>query len=116
MFIFGLFMTVSPVQFSDAVLNFSKKSWFHTFEISSRLLLGVAFIALAFQHSLSPVLLAVGLLLCFAGVFLIFIGPTRHRNFARKVSKLGKKFRLLGFIAVSCGAAITYAGVQNVFS
>ena len=109
-------MTVSPVQFSDAVLNFSKKSWFHTFEISSRLLLGVAFIALAFQHSLSPVLLAMGLLLCFAGVFLICIGPTRHRSFAGRVSKLGKKFRLLGLIAVSCGVAITCTGVQDVFS
>lgn len=44
MFTFGGVMLFKPMAFANGILEFSKKSWFHSFEITSRLIVGLLFI------------------------------------------------------------------------
>jgi uncharacterized protein YjeT (DUF2065 family) len=116
MMAFGLLMAIRPLQFSDGVLSFSNKSWYHTFEILSRLIPGIAFISAALLSDFSVLLLSVGLLFCFASVFLVWMGPSRHRKFATMLSRLGKHFRMLGYFAILFGAGIAYIGLKSAYS
>jgi sulfite exporter TauE/SafE len=110
---FGLFMIIRPQQFADGVSHFSEQTWFHAFEISSRLTAGAVFIALAFFNDFSSLLFFFGLLFCFVGLFLIWMGPSKHRKFAIIASKIGRHFRPLGYIAVLIGLGIAYTGWQG---
>lgn len=107
----GIFVAVRPDQFAKFILIFISKSWFHTFEIWSRLVLGIVFIAFAALRD-SLLLLVIGLLCCFAAVFLIRMGPHKHRDFGVLLSKLGGKLRILGYVAIVLGGAITFAGIS----
>lgn len=45
---------------------------------------------------------------CFVSLFLIVIGPSRHRRFALLISGVGKNFRILGLLAIVCGVGLVY--------
>lgn len=116
MFGFGVQMLLRPLAFSKAIYTFSEIPWFHIFEITSRLLLGIIFIVLAVQNEHSKILLVLGSLLCFVALFLITIGEKRHRKFAKLISTIGSKFRILGAISIVLGTTVIYLGVKSVSS
>jgi hypothetical protein len=105
---FGCYMVVKPLQFSRGIVWFSEKKWFHTFEIISRLVFGVIFLMLADKTSYPSVVSLLGGVLCFVSLFLIIIGPSRHRRFALLTSGIGKQFRFFGLLVILCGLGLIY--------
>lgn len=111
MFVLGSIMLFNPIMFANGINKFSNKDWFHTFEITSRLLIGVLFIVFAENSSYPRVLYILGVILCFVSVFLLVIGENRHKRFARLTSKIGVHFRPIGLFAQICGIVLMYIGV-----
>ncbi|WP_394130017.1 hypothetical protein [Shewanella maritima] len=101
-------MLVKPLQFSQGIVNFSKKPWFHLFEIVSRAVLGILFLLLAHSTPYPVLFKVIGAVLCFVSIFLIIIGATRHKQFALLTAQIGHRFRLLSFLAIGCGLSIVY--------
>ncbi len=107
----GLFAVVRPQQFAHGIVQFSEQAWFHYFEIGSRFILGVLFLALSQTTPYTTLFYVLGGILCGVAVFLILIGPSRHKRFARLTAEIGESFRVLGLVAIICGAALVYVGV-----
>ncbi len=110
---FGCFMVAKPRQFSKGIVQFSEKPWFHIFEIVSRGTFGVFFLLVAGSSAYPTLIAILGGVLCFVSLFLIIIGPARHKRFALLTSSIGKNFRALGFIALACGAGLIYLGLAQ---
>ena len=108
---FGCFMVCKPLQFSKGIARFSEKPWFHIFEILSRALLGILFLLVADSTPYPTFITILGTVLCFVSVFLIIIGPIRHKRFALLTSNIGKNFRAIGLVALACGAGLIYLGL-----
>ena len=104
-------MIISPDAWSRGILSFSEKSYFHVFEIASRLLIG-AVLALVAGDTRYPVFTCVlAAAFLFAGVFLIMIGRTRHRAFAVRTATFTRLFRPAGFASLALGAFIVFAAI-----
>lgn len=78
----SIVMIVNPEYWSNGIVKFSKKNYFHWFEIVSRLASGIVFI-LYHESTLYPLLiLNIGYLLIAVSVGLLLIGSVKHRKFA----------------------------------
>jgi uncharacterized membrane protein YjdF len=111
MFVLGSVMAFKPVAFSNGIASFSQKSWFHAFEITSRIIFGILLILFAEQSSFANLLYFLGGILCFVGVFLLLIGSKRHKRFALLTSRIGEKFRPIGVVGQICGVVLMYIGL-----
>ncbi|WP_339725467.1 hypothetical protein [uncultured Paraglaciecola sp.] len=109
---FGCYMVAKPLQFSKGIARFSEKKWFHAFEIITRLAIGVVFLICADKTSDATLVSLLGGILCFVSLFLIVIGPSRHRRFALLTSGIGKNFRILGLFAIVGGLGLVYLGLE----
>jgi len=112
MCIFGAMMFARPMRFSSGIELFCEKPWFHTFEVVSRFLVGALFLLLSANSGHPNLFVFIGVLLCFVTVFLIVIGPSRHKAFALRASKIGKWFRPLGLVAMLCGSGLVYVSIS----
>ncbi len=112
----GCFMVGRPVAFSKGIVHFSEQPWFHTFEIVSRGLFGGLFLCAASSTAYPTFVAGLGGVLCFVSLFLILIGPTRHKRFALLTSRIGKHFRALGLVALACGVGLIYLGLAQTVS
>ena len=108
----GSYMTAYPLKFSAGIVSFSEKRWFHTFEVLSRLIVGLLFLVAANKTSFEFIVTVLGYLLCFTSIFLVVIGAKRHRKFALLISRIGQHFRILGIFAIILGSGIIYLGVS----
>lgn len=108
MLIFGCLMFAKPLSFSKGILRFSEKPWFHSFEVISRLALGLLLLT-STQHTSYPLFVFVlGILLGFTSIFLIIMGADWHRRFAVFTSEFNEKFRWLGVISIVGGFVLIY--------
>jgi len=110
MCLLGGIMAINPIAFSKGVVAFSQKPWFHAFEITSRLMLGLLFILYAAKSTQPNLLYGLGSLLCFVSLFLVVIGAEKHRQFAMLTSKIGGKFRLIGLLSLCLGVVLINIG------
>jgi hypothetical protein len=109
---FGVVMFLKPNRFSDGIISFSEKSWFHLTEIISRLVFGLAFILVADQTDYALTITIIGIIIIAAGFILILIGEERHRRFAVFVSNyLRDKFRYIGIFALVLGLVVSFMGI-----
>lgn len=106
--VFALLMIKNPVRFATNIEQFSKKSWFHLFEILSRMTIGTLLLVLANGTHAPNLYYSMGFLFCFVSIFLILIGKERHIKFAVLTSSFGKHFRLVGLLAFPLGLALIY--------
>ena len=109
MMILSVVMIVSPSAWSRGMLAFSKKSYFHVFEITSRLSLGGVLWLFAGGTSYPKLFTGMAAMFLFAGVFLIFIGIDRHRAFAVRAATFTRLFRFAGFASLAFGAFTVFA-------
>jgi len=110
--IFSSMMIASPAAWSRGILTFAKKPYFHIAEIVSRLILGGVLFFFA-DSTLYPLFIKiVGGVFVFAGVFLIFAGEKRHREFAARAATFQKLFRPAGIAGVLFGVFIVYIAVS----
>ena len=112
MMLFSVIMIANPVYWSDSIIKFSLKPWFHWFEIGSRLTFAIIF-WFAAEHSPFPkLILAISYLLFFVSAFLLIIAPKRHKAFAVWSAKsFNKWFRPLGFLSLIFGGFLVYISI-----
>lgn len=106
MVMLGAIMVAKPMNFAKGIGSFSQKKWFHPFEIVSRFIVGVLFIIFADHTGFDKLVFGLGVLLIGVSLFLIVIGEKRHKSFAMKTVKIGKRFRPIGIVAVVAGCAL----------
>lgn len=109
--VLSLIMIASPKGWARAILAFAAWRWFHIFEITSRLALGLVLLFFAGQTLYPTVMQVLGGLFLFAGVFLIFMGVERHREFADRVAEYVWFYRPAGIAALGFGLFIIYAAL-----
>jgi hypothetical protein len=102
-------MISSPNYWSDGILTFSKKPYFHWFEIITRLITGGIFV-LFYQATLFPkLMLGVGIVLIAVSFGLLIAGATKHRQFAVwSARKFIRVFRFSGVCSFMFGIFIIY--------
>ena len=109
MMLLSLQMMISPAVFSAGIIKFSQQRYFHHFEILSRLLFGVIFIYYAPLTRAMITHSVFGLLMVFAGIFLLIIGAEKHRAFAVwSANKFCSSFRFFGVFAFIFAGYIIY--------
>ncbi len=117
MCVFSLMMIANPVAWSNGIISFSQKPYFHPFEIGSRLVFGLVFITYADQTLYPRVISAIGYLLISASVALLIMLPSRHRQFAVwSASKFRHAFRPAGIFGAAAGAFIFFASIGSLFA
>ncbi len=110
-------MIVNPSYWSNGIVDFSRKPYFHWFEVISRLIAGLVFVLYS-QTTLYPQLvLSIGYLLIAVGFGLIITGSVKHRQFAVwSANKFKSIFRLAGFGSFIFGGFLIYISTIGVIS
>lgn len=110
MMLLSIMMITSPVYWSNAIVKFSEKRYFHLFEILSRLAFGVMFIMSADQTLYPGLMLGIGYLLLAVGAGLLLIPPSKHKQFAIwSALRFKHMFRPMGVGSLFFGAFLVYA-------
>lgn len=109
MIILSIIMIVNPNYWSIGIVNFSKKTYFHWFEVFSRLIAGLVFIHYSETTLYPPLILSIGYLLLAVGLGLVIIGSVKHRRFAVwSAHQFKNTFRPAGFVSFILGSFLIY--------
>ncbi len=113
----SLIMIINPSYWSDGIVRFSKKSYFHWFEVSSRVIAGYVFV-LFNKSTLYPQLInSIGYLLIAVGFGLIIIGSIKHCKFAVwSAHKFKSTFRPAGVGSFLFGGFLIYISTIGIIS
>lgn len=115
MLFFSLMMLFRPHNFAQGIINFSEQPYFHPFEIISRLIAGVIFIAYASDTQFPLLFKIIGSVLLLVGVGLACTPPGLHKKFAVQSANSCKNyFRFIGVVSVVLAIALIYAAVGHV--
>ncbi len=105
-------MVINPEYWSNGIVKFSQKSFFHPFEIISRFIFGSGFIIYSHQTLYPTLMLIIGYSLVGVGIGLSLTPPTKHKQFAVWSAKRFKRFfRPAGIFSFSVGIFIVYAAL-----
>ncbi|MGB2741254.1 MAG: hypothetical protein WBC60_11960 [Cognaticolwellia sp.] len=109
MMMLSVLMIKSPRAFARGIIVFSQQTYFHVFEIISRLFFGLVFLYYS-RFTLAPnINAALGYLMIFTALLLLVIGAKDHRAFALwSVQKFSAIFRFCGFLSFTFGGYIIY--------
>ena len=114
MILLSVVMAIDPDKWSNGILKFSRMTYFHGFEVVSRLSFGAIFITFSEQTLYPAVMGAFGYLMVAVGVGLLIAGPSRHKQFAVwSAKKFNKTFRPAGIASIVFGAFIVYAALNG---
>ena len=102
-------MVLQGERYGRTIIAFSQLPYFHSFEILSRAGFGLALLFAAANARYPLFIASTGILLVAVAVFLLMMGPTRHRRFALwSAKKFETAFRPSGFVTVMLGAFFVY--------
>ncbi|PCK31944.1 hypothetical protein CEX98_09810 [Pseudoalteromonas piscicida] len=108
-------MIVSPNYWSNGIIEFSKKPYFHWFEVITRLIAGCGFVLFSKSTMYPRLTLGIGCLLIAVGIGLIITGSVRHRTFAIwSARKFKRIFRPAGFGSFIFGIFLIYISTIGV--
>ncbi len=114
MILLSLIMIINPGYWSEGIVKFSKKFWFHPFEIISRFAFGLIFVFFAGQTLFPKLMTVIGYALIAVSVGLLLTPPSRHKKFALwSAEKFRNYFRCFGFVSLVFGAFLIYAALQG---
>ncbi len=117
MMVLSLLMIVKPDAFSKGIIVFSEKSYFHLFEIISRLVAGVIFAGFSANTVFPQFFLFIGYGLILVGVGLALTPPDLHKKFAVwSANSFRNKFRLIGTASVPLSIFFIYAAIGAFWS
>lgn len=112
MMLLGLSMVAKPDSFSNGIILFSEKSYFHLFEILSRITAGVIFVSYAANTVFPKTILFIGYGLILVGIGLTLTPPKLHRKFAVwSANSFRSNFRLIGIASVPLSIFLIYAAI-----
>ena len=107
-------MVIDPDNWSNGILKFSRMTYFHGFEIVSRLFFGAIFIAFSEQTLYPAVMGAFGYLMVAVSLGLLVAGSSRHKQFAVwSAAKFNKVFRPAGIVSTAFGVFIVYGALMG---
>lgn len=113
MMLLSLIMIVNPEYWSAGIIKFSKKFWFHPFEIISRFAFGLVFVFFAGQTLYPELMTVIGYSLIAVSVGLLLTPPSKHKEFALwSAEKFKNYFRWFGFVSLAFGAFLFYAALS----
>lgn len=105
----SILMIADPENWSQGIVSFSTKFYFHLFEIFSRMFFGLGFIYYSDQSLFPNIILTIGYILITVSVGLAFTPPSKHKKFAVwSANKFKKQFRYFGIISFLFGLFIIY--------
>lgn len=114
MILLSAVMVVNPAYWSEGIVRFSQKPYFHPFEILSRLIFGAIFIVFSDQTFYPVIMLVVGYLLVAVGAGLLITPPSKHKQFAVwSAQKFKQTFRPAGAISLAFGVFIVYSAIRG---
>lgn len=114
MTLLSLAMVVKPGSFSDEIISFSKKPYFHLFEIISRVISGIIFVVYAADTLAPKTMYVIGVALIVVGLGLAVTPPSAHKKFAIwSANNFRSKFRLIGLVSIPLALLLIYSAVGN---
>lgn len=115
MMVLSTIMVINPYYFSDGIISFSKKSYFHLFEICSRIIAGIIFAFYSKDTLYPPIFLFVGYMLILVGIGLSLTPPRFHKEFAVwSANRFRSLFRLIGIFSIPISLFLIYASFGNI--
>ena len=113
MMMLSIMMIKSPQAWSKNIIKFSQQSFFHPFEILSRVSFGLIFIHYSEQTGFPTLMAIIGNLLIAVGIGLLCTPPSLHRRFAVwSAVKFKAVFRWAGFVSFLFGLFLVYASLM----
>ena len=113
----SIIMIVNPSYWSNGIVDFSRKPYFHWFEVISRLIAGLVFVLYSHTTLYPQLVLSIGYLLIAVGFGLIITGSVKHHQFAVwSANKFKSIFRLAGFGSFIFGGFLIYISTIGVIS
>ena len=112
MMLLSIVMIVKPSYWAVGIVSFSKQTFFHWFEVSSRMVCGGLFVYFS-QATKQPELVnVIGYILISVGIGLVVVGEKRHKVFAVWSAKtLRPIFSVAGVFSLIFGAYLVYISV-----
>jgi len=115
MMCFSTVMIVSPSYWSDGIIMFSKKTYFHWFEVFTRFTAGVVFVFFSSATLYPKLTLSIGFLLIAVAIGLLIVGPVKHRKFAVwSAYKFKSTFRPAGIVSFLFGLFLVYISTIGI--
>lgn len=111
----SLVILFKPVYFAFKTIQFSHQSWFHPFEVSSRIIIGALFIYYAEQTHYATIFSYIGYLILGVGIGLIFLPVNLHRKFARLCAAKVQWLRAPAVLGIGFGGFLIYAALHPYF-
>jgi len=113
----SVIMMVNPNYWSDQIVNFSKKPYFHWFELISRIGAGLVFVLFNESTLYPQLILGIGYLLIAVGIGLLITGSVKHRGFAVwSAEKFKSTFRFAGVGSFIFGIFLIYISIIGVLN
>lgn len=110
-------MAANPQRFSEGIVTFSEKKWFHLFEVISRFIAGVIFIVYSNVTLYPSVFEILGYGLVFVAIGLVALAPRRHKKFAVWAAySFQNKFRPIGIASIPWGVLIIYMALGGQYT
>lgn len=112
MLILSTIMVVKPESFANGIISFSEKTYFHLFEIISRIIAGIIFITYS-SGTVFPLVFDIGgFVLILVGFGLALTPPRFHKKYAVwSANNFRNKFRLIGVFSIPLSLFIVYAAI-----
>lgn len=112
MSLLSVMMIVQPNRWSQGIVNFANKPYFHWFEVISRFIAGSIFVLVSERFVYPLLILAMGCLLILVSLGLVIIGEKRHRAFAYwSATKFKSTFRPAGIASLIFGCTLVYLSI-----
>lgn len=112
MMMFSIVMVVNPDSFSNGIIWFSKKSYFHLFEIISRIIVGIIFITNSPSTVFPKVIYMIGFILVLVGCGLALTPPHLHKKYAVwSANSFRNKFRIIGIVSIPLSLFLIYIAI-----
>ena len=110
--ILSLVMIFNPKRWANGIIQFARKPYFHWFEVTTRLAVGVVFLQVhsAFRYPL--LILIMGYLFIAVSIGLIIVGERKHRAFAFwSATRFKTVFRPTGMVSFVFAVTLTYVSL-----
>lgn len=115
MMLLSLVMAIKPNSFSNGIISFSEKPYFHLFEIISRIIAGLIFVIYAADTLFPKIISVIGFALIAVGLGLAVTPPSLHKKFAVwSANNFRDKFRLIGIVSIPLSLLLIYSAAGTI--
>jgi hypothetical protein len=113
----SIIMIVHPDYWSNGIITFSEKPYFHYFEVISRFISGFVFVLFNESTRFPQFILIMGYLFIGVSFVLFIMGSIKHRKFAVwSAHKFKSAFRSAGTVSLIFSLFLIYVSTISMFS